>query len=615
MATGSKLDALKAKLSNVSGDDGIQVARKAAMIQMAYDRFSKDPSDEEYDDAMVFLQEASLPILQKSEDIICVLTRAKLQSDGAVALSTVMHDIYDSVNALAIFLADKASAVDGFFKIPTQRLVQRVRPLLELRGILLNNGALIPDEVDVTADDCWGGMLKAAGTVKELQNLKWTEVTNMTKGCPATDQKMIEKLYAGVIGPQDNKDFIPSIRQEFLSKGLGLDAAEQFERDGKNSLEDITNDDIKNFENKEGVEKKLSNKVRAAVSADKDKDLQKEAAMALAAVKKDADARKEATKALLDKLDVGKSMEEQSQQVKAQIEKLRAEVSTPSDFGTVKLEDPSSLLAGLAGQGMNLTASGNNVVQSFASNEELVVAASGGLALHGICLLVDPNDLTIESSSHQTLGHPDFVHMMSPAKSFESKVFKATSQAVLRRFTKTALSAGMSAAESSTSSKGGSMSVGGGSPEAGGSFSVSHETSNNESNTSSSSSDQTKSKDTDENTKEASIVESLYIPMKSFRIPLDAMKPSDDFTRDLVNVDTELRAKRFLRDYGSHVAAGTHTLGGTFNHIITMKTATEVSVTTLFGAAGEKLSHIKGNAKSTEVGVSGSYDGATAAGE
>ena len=51
MATGSKLDALKAKLSNVGGDDGIQVARKAAMIQMAYDRFSKDPSDEEYDDA------------------------------------------------------------------------------------------------------------------------------------------------------------------------------------------------------------------------------------------------------------------------------------------------------------------------------------------------------------------------------------------------------------------------------------------------------------------------------------------------------------------------------------------------------------------------------------
>lgn len=159
------------------------------------------------------------------------------------------------------------------------------------------------------------------------------------------------------------------------------------------------------------------------------------------------------------------------------------------------------------------------------------------------------------------------------------------------------------------------MSVGGGSPEAGGSFSVSHETSNNESNTSSSSSDQTKSKDTDENTKEASIVESLYIPMKSFRIPLDAMKPSDDFTRDLVNVDTELRAKRFLRNYGSHVAAGTHTLGGTFNHIITMKTATEVSVTTLFGAAGKKLSDIKGNAKSTEVGVSGSYDGVTVAGE
>lgn len=64
--------------------------------------------------------------------------------------------------------------------------------------------------------------------------------------------------------------------------------------------------------------------------------------------------------------------------------------------------------------------------------------------------------------------------------------------------------------------------------------------------------------------------------MKSFRIPVSTMTMSEEALDSALQVDTLLKASRFLDTFGSHVSNGRHLLGGVFFRTMTMTSETEV---------------------------------------
>ncbi|CBJ28670.1 conserved unknown protein [Ectocarpus siliculosus] len=223
---------------------------------------------------------------------------------------------------------------------------------------------------------------------------------------------------------------------------------------------------------------------------------------------------------------------------------------------------------------------------SFDTNEELVAAAGGGMALYGVNFFPNENDVTLKPYA-PILKKPTFVEMAGASASFEASVLHSTEQSMASNFTKTTENGGISIAQSSSTSWGVSASVSsfGGAASA----SVSADSSGTEEGTGEAKGSNAFSANNKTTTTSATTVETITCPMKSFRIPVSTMTMTEEALDHALEVDTLLKAGQFLDTFGSHVSNGRHLLGGIFFRTMTMTTESEVDTSTLLAAASTQM--------------------------
>ncbi|CAM9415459.1 unnamed protein product, partial [Ectocarpus sp. 8 AP-2014] len=223
---------------------------------------------------------------------------------------------------------------------------------------------------------------------------------------------------------------------------------------------------------------------------------------------------------------------------------------------------------------------------SYDTNEELVAAAGGGMALYGVNFFPNENDVTLKPYA-PILKKPTFVEMAGASASFEASVLHSTEQSMASNFTKTTENGGISIAQSSSTSWGVSASVSsfGGAASA----SVSADSSETEEGTGEAKGSNAFSANNKTTTTSATTVETITCPMKSFRIPVSTMTMTEEALDHALEVDTLLKAGQFLDTFGSHVSNGRHLLGGIFFRTMTMTTESEVDTSTLLAAASTQM--------------------------
>ncbi|CAB1101350.1 unnamed protein product [Ectocarpus sp. CCAP 1310/34] len=223
---------------------------------------------------------------------------------------------------------------------------------------------------------------------------------------------------------------------------------------------------------------------------------------------------------------------------------------------------------------------------SYDTNEELVAAAGGGMALYGVNFFPNENDVTLKPYA-PILKKPTFVEMAGASASFEASVLHSTEQSMASNFTKTTENGGISIAQSSCTSWGVSASVSsfGGAASA----SVSADSSETEGGTGEAKGSNAFSANSKTTTTSASTVETIICPMKSFRIPVSTMTMTEEALDHAMEVDTLLKAGQFLDTFGSHVSNGRHLLGGIFFRTMTLTTESEVDTSTLLAAASTQM--------------------------
>jgi hypothetical protein len=615
------------------------------MVQTTFKKLLEERAEmPSFEEEVRFLQSKAIEVIGDSS-VKRALKAINLESDGKIALAVVVLDLSQSLNSLALDVlrrSDKGSA-DDFFKAPMDHLIAKLDKTLQLHGLLLEFDIRIPEDSGATH---WTHkLLQKATTLVSFQSLSWNGVVKKCiEGCYGIDRNKIKKLFAGSIGPQNNKDYIPAIRGEFLKNGLQLDAAEGFEKMGINAIKDITDDYVRQFKEDKDNENEITNvkgvgnKVLAIAASEKEateeakteaKENEREAeqaktkaeqarkadiaerqALTQAAIKASEDKTSTtiaASLSILESLNVSKLMEKDSKAVEEKISRLTALVKKSAEFDAAgKNFQGDKLLTGLTGGALRLpSASEQGIIQSYSSNEDLVASVSGGLALHGICLLLE--DEPIVSATLATLKRPDFVAMLGVATPFMTSTFKSTQETETIRFNTTARSGGMTMAESSTSGWGVSASVSGW----GASGSVAHGETETEAQSETREEEMEEKKKKEKTTSKAHIIEYIKMPMKSFRIPGHSMKLSVDVHEAVRNVRTERQALAFLRAYGSHIPFGIHTVGGVFFRSISVTSNSVSESVSLFQAAGDQLSTDKGASSSSSVSGGGSYGGVT----
>jgi hypothetical protein len=276
---------------------------------------------------------------------------------------------------------------------PMKRLIAKLGKTLQLRGWMIELEIGIPEDSGATH---WTHkLLEKATNVGTFQSLKWKDgVAKCIEGCSGIELDKIKKLYAGSLGPQNNKDYLPSIRVEFLNNGLQLDAAEGLENLGITAMKDITEDQILRFEKDNEAKttnvKSVANKVRAvfafkkeatqqakenaaqakqdATQAKKDveaaeqarkQDIAKRQALAQASIlasEKQTTASIKASLDILESLDVTELMKKDSKAVEEKLKRLTDLVKQSAEFDAAgkHFKGSDTLLAGLTGGALSL---------------------------------------------------------------------------------------------------------------------------------------------------------------------------------------------------------------------------------------------------------------------
>ncbi|CAM9343925.1 unnamed protein product, partial [Scytosiphon promiscuus] len=245
---------------------------------------------------------------------------------------------------------------------------------------------------------------------------------------------------------------------------------------------------------------------------------------------------------------------------------------------------------------------------SYDTNEELVAAAGGGMALYGINFFPTENDVTLKPYA-PILKKPTFVEMAGASASFEASVLHSTEQSMASTFTKTTENGGISIAQSSATSWGASTSVSTLGGAVGGS--VSEESGETEARIEDAKTSNAYSANNKKTTTSATTVETITCPMKSFRIPVSTMTMTEEALDSAMEVDTLLKAGQFLDTFGSHVSNGRHLLGGIFFRTMTLTTESEVDTSTLLSAASTQMQQSRTESSDTEASVSAPAIGAT----
>ncbi|CAF0959109.1 unnamed protein product, partial [Didymodactylos carnosus] len=211
------------------------------------------------------------------------------------------------------------------------------------------------------------------------------------------------------------------------------------------------------------------------------------------------------------------------------------------------------------------------------SDEDIIAHVGGGAALYGI-QLTDLSHLGKEATLPM-LRRPLCCELTNPKKTFIDQTRKFTSLNASNEFRKTIETGGWTlAVEVSASGWGASGSA------------------------SYSNSETTTTDHTKQNKKQSTdliLTQYSFVPMKSFRIPLEEMKLSIEAEEALMGVTNVPTAKEFLSKFNSHISNALQTVGGIFRSTITVHTEEETDL--------EQLQEIasKSQKASAKAGYSG----------
>ncbi|XP_068671815.1 interferon-induced very large GTPase 1-like isoform X1 [Montipora foliosa] len=436
---------------------------------------------------------------------------------------------------------------DAFYVVLSKKLLPKLETL----------GALVSSDIEVEGQNSWiEKFIKRSPSLTKLRRMKYSELDNLITGASDGDRSVVENLFAK--GTE--------IREQCQRYGIGLKTAEKLEGKGIESASDMSKEQLLEIIEEAGKEEKPSalkkmyfnesservteRKVQNEKIKQNKKRIEEAKGLAQEARKITQEASEKSEKALHEKMT-----------------EIAGKLSLPEGWDKQEKDDPNALLEQLNRE-INI-ASDSLAIPPYVTNEDIAVAASGGLALYGI--LFDDNNIKgfSESPPFPLLKKPEYVEWLSPALGFQVRFFKSTARQASTKFYKTAKSSGLSIAASVTGSGWGFHA----------SASGAH----------SSESNQDTSTKKQRNTTRATVTQYISQPTKAFRIPLEDMELNYEARGHAKEVKDKESAKNFLKMYGSHVPKGVHTLGGIFFRNLDVNTEREASVSEVMMAAGKQF--------------------------
>ena len=426
-------------------------------------------------------------------------------------------------------------------------------------------GALLSNSIQVEFLPWVKKLIEKSSNLTELRRIKYGDLDTLLK--EATDgDRSVESLFANGI----------EIREQCQRHGIGLKTAEELEEKGIKSASDMSKEQLHEVvkdtagEEASAIKKMYFNETseRAAERKELEEKMEKTKKRTEEAKKLAEQARKITQEA----------SEKSKEELHSKMKEIADKLSLPEGWDKQDKDDPNALLDQLDKE-INI-ASDSLALPPYVSNEEIVAAASGGLALYGI--LFDDHDIEgfSESPPFPFLKRPGHVEWLSPALGFKVRFFKSTESNASTKFYKTAKSSGLSIAAS----------VSGGGWGFHASASAAH---------SSEESIDTSEK-RQENTTHATITQYICQPTKAFRIPREEMELTYEAKIRAKEIKDDESAECFLKSFGSHVSEGVHTLGGVFFRNLDVTTEREAKVSDVMMAAGTQF----------DVDVSAGYSGA-----
>ena len=249
------------------------------------------------------------------------------------------------------------------------------------------------------------------------------------------------------------------------------------------------------------------------------------------------------------------------------MKEIAAKAKLPQDWNIQNLDDTDKLLESY--ENMLNTATENLSVAPYNTHEEVVAAASGGLARHCINIFGDDSEETTKRPPFPILKKPEYVEWLSPAGKYKVSYFKSTLSNASSLFYKSVESSGLSI---TASISGGYMGFYG--------SALGH--SNSEM------SEEALQKSQSSST-HASVTQYIVYPTKAFRIPREEMQLENEAKLKARRITDLTSAKDFLSKYGSYVSAGLHSLGGVFFSTVKVTTTETTDVTVLTNAAANQF--------------------------
>ena len=372
------------------------------------------------------------------------------------------------------------------------------------------------------------------------------------------------------------------IRKQIHRYGLGLDIAQDLLKRGvteaDNLREDVIEDMVKKYRNAKRILNKMLRDAKMQKSEEKAE--QENYKKQLEEAKKMVEEVSKKNQSLFDK------NENLAQQ---KLKEISNKLQLPKDWNIQKREDPNALLKNIESEISRV--SNDLQSKSYESFEDLVTVASGGMITYGMLHPSESDRSQPTRGKFPVLNKPKSVEKLGPELSGHTEFFKSIEENASANFCKHLESSGLSVAANSLANY---------------NF-VNAKSSLTRRQQKEIEHGQTSKK----NSMHASVVKYKKYPLAAFRIPRDEMVLSDTVKTDAQKVKNFIKAYNFLQDYGSHVLAGVHHLGGVICQIIDIKTEEEMNENSLMAAATEKIStelSIGGQVEAFGAAVSGKVE-------
>ena len=468
-----------------------------------------------------------------------------LQNSGLfdTALDLVL-DCISTITDLAKKLF-KLSSDNDSDKKSYKILKQKLGSKLETRGALACNG--IDTELEWAAT-----LIRECPSVRVLQGKTFSHLSKILENADINDRFCIEKIYC------EGND----IRKQCRSYGLSLTTSEELEQKGITDISQMSDCQLRETlgkipKNRRCLMKRMYSDKRPENLKDKEEQRQK-----LENYKKQI----EEAQALVETIrrDAREVFKENKDKFESRMKDIAAKAKLPQDWIIQNLENPDELLESVE-KSLNIATEKLSIC-SYNTHEEVVAAASGGLARHGINFLGDDSEELTKRPPFPILKKPDYVEWLSPTRGYEVSYFKSTLANASSLFYKLVKSSGLSIAASVYIGYYGSSSV----------------------HFNSETSDETENRSHTSSTY-ASVTKYIVHPTKAFRLPREEMQLENEPRLKAKNITDLNSARDFLSKYGSHVPAGLHTLGGVFFSTVTVTTKEKTETAVLTNAAANQL--------------------------